>query len=294
MINLMIEPTNRCNLRCITCFSHSDGRKKRDMSYREFKGIIDLNRGMIGRISLYNYGEPLFNTALCRMIRYAKKNGVGFVKICTNGHLLSKPLISRLVFSGLDYISISVDGATQDIYRIFRRGGNFKKVVTNIRNLVKARDGIKGARTEIEIQFIIMRHNEHQVDLMEVLARNLGVDYLRFKTVLIKKSKWRYLLPANEMMDRYKRPGRLSYCSKPFGELVINCDGTVIPCCYITGGKIRKYSLGNAFVTPLADILESERYADFVKRLSPGMSGSRLCEGCNESSRYLDYKFIKL
>jgi len=97
MIDLMIEPTNRCDLRCPTCFSHQDGRPKRDMSIEEFRYIIDNNDSLIRNISLYNYGEPLLNRDISLMTNYAKKRGVRFVKISTNGMVLSKSIIKKLL-----------------------------------------------------------------------------------------------------------------------------------------------------------------------------------------------------
>jgi len=104
-IGLMIETTNRCNLKCTTCFSHQDGRSKTDMTLRSFIKLINSNANHISHISLYNYGEPLLNRSTFAMIRYAKKMGIK-VKLATNGTLMDEKKASSLVDSGLDYISI--------------------------------------------------------------------------------------------------------------------------------------------------------------------------------------------
>lgn len=289
----MIELTNRCTLRCPTCFSHQDDRAKADMSFQEFKNIIDDNHSLIESLSLYNYGEPLLNENMPEMIAYAKKKDIRFIKVSTNGMHLTATKSKDIINSGLDYLSISLDGATKETYEIFRIGGQFKLVVSNIRNLVKIRNALRRPLT-IEIQFIIMRHNEHEVAAIEELARYLQVDRLRLKTVLIKKDKWKELLPLDAKYSRYSQDMSSTQCLKPLKELVINCDGTIIPCCYIVQKDIDRFNMGNIFDQPLKDILASEKYRSFIKKCTKQKIDLESCKDCNEGNHSLDYKIIEL
>ena len=292
-IGLMVETTNRCNLKCTTCFSHQDGRIKMEMSLNGFIKLIKSNIDSISHISLYNYGEPLLNPSVCGMVRYAKKAGIRYIKLATNGMLLTGQKAMSLVNSGLDCISISLDGASKGTYAQFRIGGNFELVVKNIERLVAIRDKT-GGRLEIEMQFIIMNHNEHEIAAIEALARKLRVDTLRLKTVLIKKAKWNYLLPKNDDYNRYVGVKTRKVCFKPRDELVINSDGTVIPCCYIVGRDIRKYRLGNIAEHTIEEILKSGAYSRFVKNCLTNKGLNSCCENCNEGNLELDYRVIHL
>lgn len=293
-MNLMIEPTNRCSLKCPTCFSHQDGRPKRDMSLGEFKHIINDNASLIKRISLYNYGEPLCNRSLFSMIRYAKKNKISFVKIATNGMLLGARARSRLLCSGLDYVSVSCDGASAATYEEFRKRGDFEKVLLNLRQLVRERDRRK-IKLIIELQFIIMRHNEGEIEKALRLAKNIGVDYLRLKKVLIKNERWQNLLPLNPKYNRYTSPAvNPKACFKPREELTINSDGRVIPCCYIVSGDIARFSLGNIFTATLKQIMASAGYRDFVRNCAADKSVFSCCVNCQEGNLPLDYKVLRL
>ncbi|MCK5180473.1 MAG: radical SAM protein [Candidatus Omnitrophica bacterium] len=293
MMNLMIELTNRCTLRCPTCFSHQDSRVKADMSLREFKGIIDENISLIGSVSLYNYGEPFLNARLPEMILYAKKKGVSYIKVATNGMHLTGPKIKKILDSKLDYISISLDGATKSTYEVFRVGGQFKRIVSNMHDLVRARNALR-SDLKIEIQFIIMRHNEHEIRAIEKLARSLKVDFLRLKTVLVKKDEWKYFLPASSRYSRYSRMNNKRQCFKPLKEVTVNCDGSVIPCCYIVGEDIKEFCIGNIFDHSLKDILSSKKYQEFVKICTTKKSDLSSCAGCNEGDQPLDYKIIEM
>lgn len=289
----MIEVTNRCTLRCPTCFSHQDGRQKADLSYANFKKIIDENHDLIESLTLYNYGEPLLNDDLPAMVAYAKSQKIGFIKIATNGMNLTSTRAKELIASGLDYLSISIDGATRKVYEKFRVGGDFKKVVTYTRNLVKLKNMLKST-LKIEIQFIIMRHNEHEIEAIEKLARKLGVNRLRLKTVLVKKDEWQYLLPRNEYYNRYSFNAEEAQCRKPLHEVVINCDGTVIPCCYIVGNDIEKFKIGNVFEQSLGEILDSEKYKAFVRICSTQKRSLSSCRHCPEGNQPLDYKVVDI
>ncbi|MBF0504775.1 MAG: SPASM domain-containing protein [Candidatus Omnitrophica bacterium] len=290
-VRLMVEITNRCNLKCSTCFSHQDGRAKNDISLKDFIKLIDRNIDHISHLSLYNYGEPLLSRSICGMIRYAKNAGIKYIKVATNGMLLTRQKAMALVDSGLDCISISLDGASQSAYREFRIGGNFKRVVQNIERLVTIRNKARSC-LKIEIQFIIMRHNEQEIASIKTWAEKWGVDTLRLKTVLIKKSKWSYLLPKNNDYNRYAGTRPKKVCFKPREELVINSDGTVIPCCYIVGQDIKKYQLGNIFETTLEEILKTGAYSRFVTNCLTNKSRNTSCKDCNEGNLKLDYQVI--
>ena len=142
-MNLMIEVTNRCNLLCPTCFSHQDNRQKKDISLADFKKFIIVNKESLAKLSLYNYGEPLLNKNIYKMIRFSKLNGARHIKIATNGMPLNNKCVKSILASGLDYISFSIDGATGDVYNEFRKNGDFQKVISNISYLVKRRNALK-------------------------------------------------------------------------------------------------------------------------------------------------------
>lgn len=292
-MRLMIEPTNRCNLRCPTCFSHQDGRVKKDLSLADFVTLIKRNAPYISHVSLYNYGEPLLHKNIGGMIRAAKVAGIQHVKLATNGMLLTAQRCRMLVASGLDDISISLDGAATETYAQFRVGGNFDLVVKNIKRLVLVRDKCE-SRLMIELQFIIMEANEQELAAVEALARKLRVDRLRFKTLLVKKEAWKSLLPENAAYSRYRSVVRSQVCVKPQEELVINADGTVIPCCYVVGQDVSSFSLGNIRSMSIPEIMASSAYRTFVTHCRGDKGKNSCCRDCQEGNYDLDFKVIQM
>ncbi|MDD2870365.1 MAG: radical SAM protein [Candidatus Gracilibacteria bacterium] len=292
--DIMIEVTNVCNLKCTTCYSHQDDRHKKYMDFSVFKKIIDeIPEKNTKTISLYNYGEPLMHKQIGEFIKYAKLNGIKNIKIATNGTFLTANKSVELINAGLDYLSISVDGTTQEIYEKFRVGGNLNQIIKNIQILVKLKEKL-GYGPIVELQFIIMSHNENQVENIKLLAEKLGVDVLRYKTVLIKEKQWSHLIPKNNNYTRYKEVTKTISCNKPNTGIVINVDGKIIPCCYITDKYIDIHSLGNINDNNLEELYNSNKSQKFVNDVFRNKQNVAYCCDCEEGNMDLDYKVIKI
>ncbi len=292
--DIMIEVTNECNLKCITCYSHQDGREKKYMDFWVYKKIIDeIPEKETKTISLYNYWEPLMHKQIWEFVSYAKQSWIKNIKIATNGTFLTTNKSVELIKSWLDYISISIDGTSQDIYWQFRVGWNLNLIIKNINTLVKLKQKL-WKWPVIELQFIIMSHNESQVEAIKKLAQKLWVDVLRYKTVLIKEKQWSHLIPKDKKYSRYLNFEKTNSCKKPIEWIVINVDGKVIPCCYITDKYIDVHSLWNVVETNLVDLYNSKKSQDFVNSVVNDKQSVEYCRDCEEWNLNLDYQVIKL
>lgn len=291
--DIMIEVTNVCNLKCTTCYSHQDGREKRFMSLDVFKKIVDsIPFPEDKTMSLYNYGEPLMHPDIWEMLLYAKDTWVWCVKIATNGSYLTLENALKLIKWRLDYLSISVDGTTQEVYEEFRKWWKLKEVLQHIKQMVQLKKKL-WTWPDIELQFIIMSHNQNQVDAVHSLAKTLWVDFLRYKTVLIKDQKWSELIPEDSKYSRYgKTIPNKNTCNKPHEGIVVNVDGEVIPCCYITDTFIPVHSYGNIWDDTLWNIFEKEKNQQFANTVKKDKSKTPYCSWCNEWNIDLNYKLI--
>lgn len=291
----MIEPVNSCNLKCLTCYA-KDMKESKFLTLSKFQEILDKNSYLINSLALYNYGEPFINKNLDSMVEYAKKKGIQKIKIATNGHFYNKKVFEKILSSNLVYLSISLDGISSETYSKFRKGGNFNLVVSNINKIVGLRNRIK-SKSKIEIQFIIMSHNEHEIIGLKNFCKSLGVDFLRLKTVLIKEKKWSMLLPSNKY-NRYnfeRDPDKDLICLKPENSFVVNSDGKFLPCCYIVGEQCLKNNedYGNIYKNSVYEILTSVKYDNFLNNCLINRNLNKDCLKCEENSSILDYKIIK-
>jgi radical SAM protein with 4Fe4S-binding SPASM domain len=285
--SISIEPTNRCNLKCIECVSGQNKftRKKGNLDFDLFQSLIDQIFKKALNCFIYFQGEPYLNSNFFDMVEYAHSKNI-FVSTSTNGHFLDNQSAKKTVLSGLDKLIISLDGTNQDIYEKFRVGGDFEKVILGIKNLVIYKNEIKSKKPVIILQFLVLSINEHQVSEIKQLAKQLAVDKLEFKTVQIYNfDKNNYLLPKRSKYQRYKVKNRKyvmkntlnNRCWRLWNSVVITWDGEVVPCCF---DKDAKYSFGNLKSDSLQNILKGPNAVNFRNSILSKRKSIDICNNC--------------
>ncbi len=283
---VMIEPTNECNLHCPLCPTGAGtlARPKGQMSFELYRRILADLDSSLERVMLYNYGEPFVHPRIVDMIALAHQAEV-HTRVSTNGLVFQRSIrADDLITSGLDYLRVSVDGATPETYNVYRVGGHLDKVLEGVR-LLQARKRELGKRKPVvELQFIVMRHNEHEIPLIRQTARELGT-LLRLKSVGLgnlhdnpTKRDW---LPQDASLTRYSESfdlarGAHRVCEHPWHRLVINWDGQVTPCCYDPNGD---YALGSA-AGGIRAVWNGEHMQTF-RRMSRSPSPPTMCQNCS-------------
>lgn len=282
----MIEPTNLCNLTCPTCPTGTGKIKPLpQMTLAKFDVALEALTPRLRNLALWNYGEPLLNRELPSMIAHAKKAGVRVVKVSSNVHFLDGARGQALLASGLDVLILSVDGASQATYETFRRDGDFEKVATSVAWLCAEKKRLGLAKPRIELQFIAMRHNEHELPEMHRLAKEWGVDALRVKTVGADDEATKDLVPASRLLSRYEddraTPNvRHPFCTMAWDHTVVNVDGSVTPCCYLRPDMGDDFVMGNVFETPFLSIWRGEKYRAFRASMLTDRSSMPVCDRC--------------
>ncbi|MBS3075832.1 SPASM domain-containing protein [Candidatus Pacearchaeota archaeon] len=287
---LMIEPTNICNLKCPLCPTGAGliKRKKGFMTLQDFKKIIDEMQDYIIHLRLWNWGEPLLNPEIFDMISYAEQKKI-FVNLSTNSNFLDKDTSKKLIDSGLDELIISLDGASEETYCKYRKGGDFKKIIDSLKFLIEEKKQLNKKTPYIKLQFIIMKHNQHEIERIKKLAGELGIDQLVFKTVGVmdyfSKEDIKKYLPDKEEHSRYAFKGNelvlkrkiKNWCDFLWEEMIINWDGEVVPCCFDMNNL---HVLGNAFKQGVKKIWNNKEYIDFRKKILQNKKEIILCKGC--------------
>ena len=185
-ISLSIEPTTACNLRCPECPSglRSFTRPTGNLKLKEFKQWIEPYKNKIWSITFYFQGEPFIHSEITEAINYAHKSGI-YTMSSTNGHFLDPDLSEKIVYSGLDRLIISIDGTDQETYQKYRVEGNLAKVLDGVQNLVEAKSRLKSKTPYLIFQFLVVRHNEHQIPAIYKLAKAYKIDEVKLKTAQI-------------------------------------------------------------------------------------------------------------
>ena len=174
-----VESSIACNLRCVMC-PWAEIRKNapnKGLMAQETWEAIRPHLANVRSVDFTGGGEPLLQPRLAEWAREANAAGCE-TGVLTGGLLLDHDKAQELIQAGLDWICISMDGATKEVYEEVRRGARFEKVWENVAGLAQLR---KGTVPKIMINFVIMPMNVHQLEEMVQLAHELGVDQVNFK-----------------------------------------------------------------------------------------------------------------
>src|ERR1044071_3329760 len=132
-----MEPPSFCNLHCPACPTGNGLDLRPTVSIKEdlFRAAIDEMGDYLFMLIMYNWGEPLLHKRTPEMIQYAKQKEI-VISLSTNLSIrLSDDYLERLVKSGLDTLTVSLDGATQETYVKYRRNGNLALVQENLKRI---------------------------------------------------------------------------------------------------------------------------------------------------------------
>lgn len=293
-ISISFEPTTSCNLRCPECpsglrqFSRPTGMLKQDF----FKQTIDEIHKELLYLIFYFQGEPYLNPDFLEMVKYATEKKI-YTATSTNAHYLNDSNAKKTVESGLDRLIISIDGTTQETYQQYRRGGRLDKVLQGAANIVKWKKALKSKKPFVILQFLVVKHNEHQLEEVKALAKQTGADDVWFKTAQVYdyRNDPNHLIPSIDRFSRYRKDAAGNYklknkldnhCWKLWHANVITWDGMVVPCCF---DKDAMHRLGNLQTQSFREIWHNNNYKQFRKELMNGRKNIDICANCSEGTK---------
>lgn len=287
-MNITIEPTNMCNLKCPICETGAGilDREKGRMTLDQFKMIIDKIASHVNTLMFYFMGEPFFNKYAYDMIRYAKKRGIPFVDTCTNGDLVNP---DELISCGIDRVSFQIGGMSQETHQVYRVNSVLESIIDNLRECLRLRRE-RNAPLIIETGFILMKHNEHEAKKYIEFMSELGVDRASVIDPCVRTIDQGYaFLPSDKNHWCYNyaefKNGRLTpktlpenMCPWIYYSTVILVNGDVVPCCRDATGK---FVMGNILQQNLEDIWNGEKFKKFRKMLLKNQTAISICNFCS-------------
>ncbi len=251
-----VESAIACNLKCVMCPWREIAKKVIDRGIMAPE-IWEAIRPYLSRVQSLDFtggGEPLLQPRLAEWIADATKAGceTGFL---SNGLLLKEEKLKKILDAGINWICISMDGATAEMYNKIRVGSNFDQVCENVANIARLRTG---NIPKTMINFVLMDINAYQMEEIVQLAARLGVDQLNFKQCdvirdqegkgfgLFASQESREIRRLQKSLEKARRlakklkvettafgftPQELAVCEQdPRDSLFIRYDGTMAPC----------------------------------------------------------------
>jgi len=177
--------TYKCNLKCKHCYEDAGSEKLPELPTDEAKQVIDILSKIAG-VGLpalsFSGGEPLARKDFFELAAYAKKH-IPYISIASNGTLLTKDNAKKVKEAGVDYVEISIDGASPKVHDEFRGiPGAFERAIQGVKNCVE--EGIDTC-----IATVLHKDNLAETEKIIQLAKDLGVRFMHFNYIPTGRAK---------------------------------------------------------------------------------------------------------
>ena len=183
---LYIECTAACNISCLNaCCAPETGitrtRQAGMLDFDVFKKVVDEAGPSLGRIDFFNYGEAFLHKRAVEMCEYIKTTFPHiYLYTSTNGLAFTEEKARQLAHSGIDEVTFSLDGSSQEAYVKYRQRGNFEKAIANLRALLDEKAKSGRDVPFVNWRYILFNWNDHDEEMARAqrMAADLGVDRL--------------------------------------------------------------------------------------------------------------------
>jgi MoaA/NifB/PqqE/SkfB family radical SAM enzyme len=288
----------------------------RDLSPDLFKALAPFFATTC-MVHLQGWGEPLLHRDFFDMVGLARKAGCR-VGTTTNGMLLTRERMSRLVASGIDHMAFSLAGTGTKNDGI-RRGTDFNAILGAISELTAVKKEMGSDTPAVNVAYLLLRSGLQSLKEIVPALESRGIENVIVSTldfVPTRDLEGERLTPKNQseyrelksrldgLVEEGKRAGLAVHyrladpakknraCTENIGRaLVVSADGAVSPCVFtnipatgvshIVEGFDETYerlAFGNLSEEQLSSIWRNKRYAAF--RRSLGKTLHPRCRQC--------------
>lgn len=294
-----------CQLNCPSCPTARGEIDKKIgsgfLKFEDFKKIVN-DYLWICNIELSNWGEIFLNPDLLKIIKYAyKKNIILQAGNGVNLNTASDEVLEALVKYKFKQMMCSIDGVSQETYSIYRRKGDFEKVIKHIKKINYYKSKYKSEFPLLTWQFIAFGHNEHEIQAARQMAKDLNMFfYLKLSWAdlytetfspikdknLVRKETGLGVSSRREYLEKTGKEYMDRICMQLWRQPQINFDGKVLGCCVNYWGDF-----GNAFKDGLVEALNNEKI-NYARQMLLGKKEARQDIPCATCRFYKSMKKI--
>ena len=293
-IKLNVEATNICNLECPACFTGvgENGRARSHMSLELYRKLLDELGPYLFQVELHNWGEPLLARHLVPMIEEAHRAGIQTTLSTNFSFPFTAERAEAIVRAGLDVFGVSIDGAQQETYEQYRRGGKLDTVLANCRLMRDAKRRLGSATPLLIWEFHVFSHNTDDIERARALAADLEMGIAVVKG-WVAGPEWDVERRFGYFADSSPFP-----CSYLWHHAIVNNDGGVAPCC---GTFYREDDMGRVATatgeegnTTFREVWNSDRFQTarrfFNERSGSAADHEHICFECPTTKLWERYR----
>ena len=236
-LNLEVEPTYYCNLKCPFCprFVGFGERKDGHMKKEVWKKIIDeCSENKLPSMQMDHEAEALMNPNFFDYLDDANKAGILETWLHSNGMMVNDKNARKLIKFGIKKMNFSIDAFKKETYEKLRVGGNYNKVVNNILNFLKVKNEMNASYLRVRVSFVEQKENfSEKRDFYNFWSKQKGINTITFQKCLncetLEKEDEDAKLSEKELEEKYKNE-KPFFCSAPWETPIIQDDGKIVPC----------------------------------------------------------------
>jgi hypothetical protein len=211
---MFIECTAACNISCHqACCAPETGitrtRQAGMLDFELFRRVIDEAGPTLGRIDFFNYGEAFLHKRAVEMCEYIKTTVPHiYLYTSTNGLALSDAQARRLVHSGIDEVTFSIDGATEQSYGRYRVRGKLEVALHALAVMADEKRRSGRDLPFLNWRYILFTWNDsdEEMDLARQRAAEIGVDRLCWEVTDHPEDAYsRRFVPGSPALERVRR-----------------------------------------------------------------------------------------
>lgn len=277
---LRIEPASQCNLSCSHCPTGTINMVRGLMSSLTFSNIlknIEENKDYIKTIVLYHGGEPLLNKDFFHYVSEIKSvNEKFFIKTVSNGMALTESISEKLLTSDLNQVEFSIDGISAEESEFIREKSKTKKILENIKTLLKLKKIRKNKKLEVAIATTQFHRSKSANVFDEVKTPNWLKEFFGDE-VSYKPSyavRWPHMGDSGKFDYLHTTGEDRNECDHVNSTLTVRYDGNVVPCCYDLTSQL---VMGNVNDQSLREIWINSKY----KNLRDSIKNKKFISICN-------------
>lgn len=284
-LRVLIDPCDICNFRCDFCFQSKENFVGTKMTPQIFDTIVKQLKEFespINVVHMYGLGEPLINEHLPEYVSKLKENNVAKeVAITTNGSLLKEELSKELIDAGLDRLSISLNGISNEHFKnIVGVNVNFDGMYEQIKYFYSIR---KQCHLHVKINgdYFSEKDKEKFVYLFKDCTDSINIDHVVnvWPGLEVTDNNAQRMYDYDLENLKTEQSGRKAVCPLMFYELLVHSDGSVSPCA--VDYNYKKENLGNISSQTLKNIWRGEQLLEIRKQALKGEKiAYSICQNC--------------
>lgn len=259
---VIVDVTEVCNLACIHCphpqFKRSSEYGARyldpELHHKMVDEVREHGSGCTQYLRYTSNGEPLVHPGIYDMLDYAVARSGVFVTLTTNGTIMNRKRVERLLACGLHMVDVSIDAQSEETYAAVRVNGDLRVTRDNVLQLLEMKRDLK-ARTRVVVSFVEQPQNTQEISAFEQFWRSKGVDQ-----VVVRRLHSAAGGVARIALDMHRRQQdkRRYPCLYPWERILLNPKGELAFCPqdWVHGSVIADYRQAS-----IREVWQGEAYA---------------------------------